>query len=589
MNIRPALVYCVMFLSVAIFCSLPAMGRGHKKHDEKKGAALKTLETEYDIKHLRFNLHVTDTSVYLSGDVATTARVAAKSMEAYVFELGTTLTIDSAKINGVPYQVSGSGPFRAIILPQPLLQNSFFTAQVFYHGSAPDGEGFFNGLTHSVSSGGTPMTYSVSDPWAASDWWPAKQDANDKIDSLDMLVTVPRGVVDGSNGLLIGVDSTTTPGYWTYHWQSHYPIDYYLISIAVARYAVYRSYMHFTGSTDSMLIENFFLDTATFNPQYKAYFDSIGMIINFYSSLFGRYPFWKEKYGVCYTTLPGGMEHQTMTTIGTPNITIIAHELMHQWFGDNVTYATWGEMWLSEGFASFSEQLFLARFHGRDAAKKQRALYLNDALSQPCGELFVTDTSGPNTLFFQPTVYEKGQAVVTMLRCLAPSDSDFFGALRAYQRTYAYGNATVADLNAIFDSVYGYNIDSFFIQWTYGYGYPLLTVSWNQLGPTVFVKLIQSPSCAINPTHFTTPVELQLHSASADTIVWAYNTADTQVFEFESKYEIDAVNLNPDALTMCHLKNDIVHDRALNATSCAAFKKGRPIKKTGRVKNASGY
>jgi len=548
----------------------------------KAGAAKSTLadpgEDDYDIKYLKFNLHVTDTSVYLWGDVTTTAQVVASPMGNYLFELDTLMVIDSAKVNGVLHPVTNVGNLRQITLPSAIPNGSYFSAQIFYHGVPPPGSGFFNGLTLGKSSLGTHMLYTVSDPWVAMVWWPAKQSCDDKIDSVDMFVTVPRGVVDGSNGVLVNVDTTTTPGYSQYHWQTHYPIDYYLISIAVARYAEYKSYLHFTGSTDSMLIQNFFIDTATFNPAYKANFDSLGQIIDYYSSMFGRYPFWKEKYGVCYTDLPGGMEHQTMTTIGVPNTYIIAHELMHQWFGDNVTYATWGEMWLSEGFACFAEQLFLDHFWGSSAAKAHRLMYLGSVLTAPCGMEYVNDTTTSDSLFYQPTVYYKGQGILTMLRYLAPADSLFFQALRTYQQTYALGVASIADLNAIINSVYGFNLDDFFNQWIYGRGFPLYKITWDQAGSTVFVKLVQNTSCPSYSAHFNTPVELQLHSATQDTIVWAYNTIDTQVFTFNWTGAASSVIVNPDALTLCRVVGLVKQDTTLHSLFVSSQIPAPPIK-----------
>jgi aminopeptidase N len=543
----------IIFFAILLFSlnSYAASFNKDKRRAAAKVAQASTGEENYDVKYLRFNLHLTDTSIYVSGDVSTTAQVIAPGLSTYVFELDPLLTIDSAKINGNLLAVTTVGFTRTVALPLVLSAGAFFTAQIFYHGMPPIGGGFFNGITHAISAHGTHMIYTVSDPWVAKDWWPAKQSATDKIDSVDMFITVPRGVVDGSNGLLVNVDTTTTPGFWQYHWQSHYPIDYYLISIAVARYAEYKSYLHFTGSTDSMLVQNFFVDTATFNPLYKVNFDSIGLIIDYYSSLFGRYPFWQEKYGVCYTTLPGGMENQTMTTIGTPGIDVIAHELMHQWFGDNVTYATWGEMWLSEGFATFAEQLYLTHFWGAAAGKAHRQTLLNSALSVSCGEIYVTDTSGPSTLFNQPTVYYKGQGVVTMLRYLAPSDSAFFLAMRTYQQAYSFGNASVDNMAAIVNSVYGFSVDSFLHQWIYGMGYPKYTIKWDQVGSSVFVKLIQTRSCPLYNVHFNTPVEVQLHGATGDTFVMAYNTLDTELFTFTWDQPMDSLLLNPDALTIC--------------------------------------
>ena len=553
--------------SLALLCVLVTYISFAHSGDKKRTGAKTTLadlaEGDYDIKYLKFNLHVTDTSTYIKGDVSTTAQVVATTMSNYVFELDPVLTIDSAKVNGTLSIVTTSGFVRTIALPAALSAGAFFTAQIFYHGTPPAGSGFFNGVTHAVSAYGTHVVYTVSDPWVAKDWWPCKQSANDKIDSVDMFVTVPRNVVDGSNGLLVNVDSASTSGYYKYHWKTNYPIDYYLISIAVAKFAEYRSYMHFTGSTDSMLVQNFFIDTPTFNPAYKANFDSIGLMIDYFSTLFGRYPFWREKYGVCYTTLPGGMENQTMTTIGVTDTRVIAHEIGHQWWGDNVTYARWGEVWLSEGFATYCENLFFDHFWDAARALARRKQYIANATSQPCGNLFVTDTSGPTTLFFQPNVYEKGAMVVSMLRYIAPEDSLFFRVLRIYQQTYAYSNATTSDLQAIAEAEYGIDLDTFFTQWVYGKGQPRYRISWDHVGSTAIVKLIQVATCPATTPHFNTPVELQLHTATADTFIKVYNSLDTQIYTFDWAQTTTNVYLNPNAYVLCNTLGTVMQDTML--------------------------
>ena len=527
------------------------------KHSQKSVHAKTTTanlaEMNYDIKRLNFNLNVTDTSIFVRGDVTTAAVVVADSMSSYVFELDSTITLDSAKFNGVPVIVTRIGNVRFISISPALHLNNYFTSQIYYHGTPSAAGGFFTALSHAVSTHGTNMVYSLSDPYAAKNWWPSKQCVDDKIDTVDMFVTVPNGTVDGSNGVLVGVDSTTNPGFSKYHWRTYYPIDYYLISIALAPFAEYKSYLHFSGSTDSMLIHDFFIDTATFNPVSKINFDSVGQIIDYFSTLFGRYPFWKEKYGVCYTNLPGGMEHQTMTTIGVTNTYIIAHELCHQWFGDCVTYSTWGDTWLSEGFATFSEQLFYTHFWSAAAGRAHRASLNASAMSTPCGSVYVTDTSGPSTIFYQPMVYNKAQAVINMLRYTAPVDSLFFTALKAYQQRFAYSNASTTDLKNIVDSVYGTNLDTFFNQWIYGQGYPGYRIWWNQIGTTVYVKLVQIASCPTFTPLFKTYLELQLHSLTADTIVKVFNNIDTQIFSFNWSPTMTTVYLNPDVWTLCKL------------------------------------
>jgi aminopeptidase N len=533
--------------------SQSCMDRKSKKHHTGAKTTLADAgEDNYDIKHLKFDLQVTDTSTYIKGNVTTTAQVTASSLSVYVFELSVAMNIDSAKINGVtilPGALTTVGSVRKITLASPLASGTIFTAQIFYRGTPPTGAGFFNGITHAVSSGGTHMLYTVSDPWVALNWWPCKQSVLDKIDSVDMYVTVPYGVVDGSEGLLLSVDNTSLPGYSKYHWQTHYPIAYYLISIAVAKYGEYKSYMHFTSSTDSMLIQNFLMDTTTFNPLHKAKFDSIGYVVDYFSNLYGvRYPFWKEKYGMCFTNLTGGMEHQTMTTIGVTNTQTMAHELTHQWFGDNVTYRTWGDMWLSEGFATFSEQLFYEHFWTPGHAKSHRQGQLSQMYTQPCGMVYVNDTTTSDSLF-TVNQYPKAALIINNLRYMAPEDSLFFKIMRVYQNTYGLKNASTADFKAIAESIYGFNLDTFFNQWIYGRGYPMYKVSWNQSGSTVYVKLMQSQSCPSYTNHFSTPIQLQLKSATLDTFIKVYNSIDTQIFTFTWGQTMTGVGLNPDVWT----------------------------------------
>jgi aminopeptidase N len=566
---RTAGALFLLLLAIAAPASVRASHKMKKQHSHAKTTTASSAELCYDLKHLTFQLHITDTSTFVVGDVNAGAVVTADTLSQYAFELDSTIVIDSAKFNGAPASVNRAGDVSRVLFPATLSAGTYFNAEVFYHGVPPASGGFFTGLTYATSSGGTKMVYSVSDPYAAQDWWPAKQCIDDKIDTVDMFVRVPAGVRDGSNGELVGVDSASQPGFWIFHWQTHCPIDYYLISIAAARYVESRSYMHFTGSTDSMLIQNFFYDTTTFYPEYKAEYDSIGQIIDYFSSLFGRYPFWKEKYGMCYTNLPGGMEHQTMTTIGNPYPTftpwtyIIAHELCHQWFGDHVTYQQWGDTWLSEGFATFAEQLFYNHFWSAAAAKNHRLSLYNAAMSNACGHVWVSDTLSADSLFYQRLVYDKGMAVVNMLRYAAPVDSLFFTVLQTYQSRYSFGNANTNDLKAIADSVYGTSLDTFFNQWIYGQGFPEYRIWWNQTGSNVYLKLVQTASCAATTPLFHTFLELQLHSATADTFVKVYNSLDTQIYTFHWDPTMTTLYLNPDVWTLCKLLGTVVLDTTL--------------------------
>eukprot|EP01030_Chromulinospumella_sphaerica_P013813 gene13813-biopygen12077 len=230
---------------------------------------------------------------------------------------------------------------------------------------------------------------------------------------------------------------------------------------------------------------------------------------------------------MCFTTLSGGMEHQTMTTIGVTNTTTIAHELMHQWFGDHVTYRSWRHMWLSEGFATYGENLYLQHFWSEAAATALRQGFISQVVSQPCGMTYVNDTTTSDSLFTR-NQYPKAAMIINTLRYMAPNDDVFFNTLRTYQSTYSFGNATTEDFKTIAETFYGFDLDTFFNQWIYGRGYPNYRATWNQVGSTVYVKLMQSQTCPSYTNHFSTPVEVHLRAGSVDTFIKVYNSIDTQ-------------------------------------------------------------
>ena len=176
---------------------------------------------------------------------------------------------------------------------------------------------------------------------------------------------------------------------------------------------------------------------------------------------------------------------------------------------------------------------------------------MNSATSVTCGCTYVSDTTSPSTLFYQPTVYNKGQAIINMLRYIAPSDSVFFAGLQLYQQEYGFSEATTAKFQAVMEGVYGFSLDTFINQWIYGCGFPYYSLAWNQVGSTVYLQLIQSASCSGTTPLFISDVEVELQSASGiDTIVKLYNNADTQLYVFNWTQTMDTFAFNPDVWTL---------------------------------------
>lgn len=529
-------------------------------------------ENDYDVHHLKFNINLTNTAGTVSGDVTTKAKVTAASMPVYAFELVNALIIDSVKVNNQLLSVSTAGNVRRVTLPSALPQGAMFSAQVFYHGTPPTSTGqfFTQGMFHVTVASGKHLMYTMSDANHADDWWPSKQSLQDKIDSVDMWITVDDSLKAGSNGLLKNV--TAMPGNKKrFEWKSVYPIDYYLICAAVAQYSDYSKYMRYTdGTNDSMLIQNFIYDSvSTITPAITANLDSTGYLVDYFSTLFGRYPFYKEKYGHCFSTIGGGMEHQTMTTMSTGafyDVQLISHELGHQWWGDCVTYGSWKDIWLSEGLATYCEQLYIERFRGNAAALARRNYVFNSVMGKPGGVLYVRDTTTTDSIFDTRLTYHKGAAVAHMLRQMAPADSLFFKALRQYRQQFAYSHAFTSDLQNVFEQVYNKDLDTFFNQWVYKEGYPLYTGKWYQVGTVAHIQLNQTTSMPSSVAQFYTPLEIKIKSTAGDTIVKVYNNLLSQNYMFNwsalatgtfTGFQIDPDNNVLDKTITFDIKQDI--------------------------------
>jgi aminopeptidase N len=525
-----------------------------KNKSAAKNTSATVEEDYYDVTHVNYNLAMSNISTNISGIVRTTAKVVSP-LDIYAFELDQQLTIDQITINGTPVSLSNlstNGYVRKLTLGSTLPVNSTLIAQVSYHGQPTNGTGFFTrGLNQVQLSSGTNIMYTLSDMYTAKDWWPCKQNINDKIDSVDIFITVPDSLKAGSNGLLISV-TPPQAGTRGFYWKSNYPIDYYLISVAVAPYADYSYYMHFTdGSGDSMLIQNYVYDSLSFmTPARKAALDGTGATVDHFSKLFGKYPFYKEKYGHCMAEpLGGGMEHQTMTTLAYAQPTLIAHELGHQWWGDNVTYGSWADIWLSEGFATYCEQLYTEQFVGIADAKTLRTTTFNkviNGIGTNGGTVFVDDTTSTSRVFDSRLTYAKGASVAHMLRYMAPQDNLFFNVLRTYQQQFAYGHAITSDLQQIAEQTYGIDLDTFFNQWIYLEGYPTYSVKWYQNGNKFYLNISQTTSKPTSVPYFAMPVELKLKSASGDTTINLYNSSASQYYNLEIDRVITGLEVDPE-------------------------------------------
>jgi len=502
------------------------------------------LMNQYDITFYKLDLQLERNSTFISGNVTLAAKVRTAPLTAFAFELHPNFQLDSVLVNGARERaITRSAGDVTVRLSAAVGAGGSVAATVYYQGIAPGGASaaIGSGFESAVESQwGNEVTWSLSEPYAAYEWWPTKQVLTDKADSVHVFVTTSAGNKVGSNGLLTGV--VDLPGNKKrFEWKSRYPIAYYLVSVAVSDYEEYLLYANPEGSAAPVPVLNYVYKGGALS-YYQPEIDNTAAFIEYFSELFSLYPFHREKYGHSMAPIGGGMEHQTMTTQSAFFFTLTAHELAHQWFGDNVTCASWQDIWLNEGFASYAEYLALQRFNIPAAGNWMEAAHAA-AMQRPDGSVKVTDTTDVSRIFSSRLSYKKGAAVLHMLRYTLNNDELFFQTLRDYQRQYSGGTATTADLQRVFEEAADTDLDYFFDQWYSGEGYPLFSIEWNQQGNRLL--LLSNQGASGSTPFFKTAVDYLIRTSAGTTTVRVTQDEPLEKYLLQVEGAVTSVEVDP--------------------------------------------
>ncbi len=307
---------------------------------------------------------------------------------------------------------------------------------------------------------GQSLVYNLNEPSYASTWFPCNDMPSDKV-LLDIKITNDSSQTSVSNGILINkyLDNNRM----TYHWKTVYPISTYLICLYSSRYFSFED-KYISASGDTMPIHYYVL--AKHVKEAEVDFKATPKMIEVFSKTFGEYPFIKEKYGIAeFLWQMGAMEHQTITGIGSNFVSgknyfedVYVHELAHHWWGNAVGPATWKDIWLNEGFATYSEAIYAEAISGKSA--------LQSTMLSKYADDFTGTLYDPGKNLFSSKVYDKGAWVLHMLRWEL-GDSVFFKILREYFEAYKYKSATTLDFISVCEQVSKKDLKKFFDQWVF--------------------------------------------------------------------------------------------------------------------------
>ena len=546
MNFFKRIFFLIFLLSVIIGSVQAQEIPYHKKLKYDFLALLKgTPEHNFDVLHYEFDWKIDFDSRTIHGHASIEVLSLINGLNKITLHLADNLKITKVTQGKFSIDFIHHNNLLDIYLVQSLNKNEKTEIEIFYYGHPQEGLNFSYHQDY-------PIIWSLDEPIGARYWFPCYDHPSDKA-TVEIRVTVPADMIVASNGKLIDI-ITNNDNTVTYFWKEDYPIATYLISISATNYEIFRNF-YLSGKGKNMEIVYFVYPEDIVLAQED--FSVTPSMVEFFSNLFGEYPFLEEKYGMAEIPGSTAMEHQTCTSYPSTLITgthkydwIIAHELAHQWWGDLVTLSDWPDIWLNEGFATYSDALWHEHIYGFEGLKSRMADFKNIYFTHHKGSEHPI-YNPPSGHLFCAIEYEKAAWVLHMLRFVV-GDSKFWRILRRYAILYAYGNASTNDFQHVCEEIYGENLDWFFNEWIYESGYPVYQFGWG-ISQSNKVRIIINQIQKDFPV-FTMPVELKFIFPTGELKKTVWVEDKYNVFEFSFEQSPLDILFDPDNWILCKLE-----------------------------------
>ncbi|HMQ68287.1 MAG TPA: M1 family aminopeptidase [Ignavibacteria bacterium] len=552
-------------------------------------------DTNINAVYYKLNLYITEDPDFLTGEVTINSVSSVNGLSNIFYDFSNNMTVDSIIYKGNSHPYTHANDVISLSFSGTFNVNDLISVIIYYHGvPVPTGFGSFIFGYH---NGNEPSIWTLSEPYGCIDWYPCKNTPGDKVDSSDVWLKCSEELTAVSNGILREAVNNLD-GTMTFKWHNSYPIANYLISLAISNYAQY-NFNFYYSQTESMPVMNYIYpeDLNELIPQL----DKTNQMLSVFTNAFGPYPFLSEKYGHAQFGRNAGMENQTISSMGAFNDDIIAHELGHQWFGNKITCFNWENIWLNEGFATYSQAVYHEAAEGEASYNNFIKNEMANAKTA-VGSIYVIDVDNINEIFSGNRSYAKGCVVLHMLRGVVGYD-EFFDILKTYlaDTSFAYKNAVTKDFQNVAENVSGMDLEYFFREWIYGENFPVYNVSWitEEIKNNQFlasVTLIQNAN--LNPQFFTMPIQIEINMQRGDTLVTVFNDQQSQTFDIivNSKplnYKIDPNNLilknvygeNITPVGFALLQN---YPNPFNPSTTISFRLGRPSNVTITVYDILG-
>lgn len=384
------------------------------------------------------------------------------------------MSVIAVESNGEPMVYTYENDVLIISLPTPSFKDQRSQFTIVYHGIPA------TGLIIGDNKYGDRSFFSDNWPNKGRNWLPTIDHPYDKA-TCEFLITAPNHYQVVSNGLLIE-ETDLSEGKRLTHWKQSVPIASWLYVLGVARFA-----MQHVDDFEGKAIQTW----VYYQDREAGFYDfaePTKKVLEFYSSYIG--PFSYEKLAnIQSNSATGGMEAASAILYADKSVSgkrsvgwrdVIIHEIAHQWFGNSVTEYDWDDVWLSEGFATYFEFLFIEHEYGRDAfleALKSGKKRVDDFYSKNPEYSIVHDDLKDMAKVTTSNTYYKGAWVLHMLRGVVGTE-DFWKGIRSYYKKYQNLNATTKDFQIEMEEASGKDLSVFFEQWLYKGGTLIYDGNW---------------------------------------------------------------------------------------------------------------
>ena len=466
-----------------------------------------------DLLHYTLTLRVDPATSSIRGDNQVRFRMLQDGTRIQL-DLAQALEVTKVLYRGRPMTFKRQDESFFIDFPQTLRRGQTYTTDVFYQGT-PRTAGRFGGMSFEKDTAGKPWVFTACEGNGARVWWPNKDQWKDEPQQgIDLHIAVPDGLMDVSNGRLLGHRSLHD-GFTEWDWRATYPINNYDVALNIA------DYIHFSERPLGPLTLDFYAKPEDLEKA-KVQFAQARPMLAIYNKYFGEYAFVRDGYKLVQVPY-SGMEHQSVVAYGnhfqngynnkdwtgvgiSPKFDfIIIHESGHEWFGNAVSAADQADMWIHEGFTTYAEGVYVEGRWG----KADSIRYVNGFKSKVKNERAIVGERGIDPEPRDEDQYFKGALFLNTLRSVVDDDAKWWATLHGFYEHFKYHNIVTEDVVAYYNHALGQDETAIFNEYLHHAEPPALELQFNDATSMVSYRwLADEPGFAMpvragDPQHWT--------------------------------------------------------------------------------------